>query len=241
MHMRKKKWARPELAACPWAPYVPEAHRGRWREAFEHPEAPLWLELGCGKGVATAAMIADNPGVNCIAVDISPDVLGDARRAIAAACGENPGNAMLVRANVEQLSGIIAPEDRVERVYIRFCNPWPRRGHKKRRLTHPRQLMQIRALLPVGGEVYFKTDDPGLFRDSLTYFAVSGFEPVRVTEDLHAAGWQPNYVSEHERVFTARGIPILAGVWRRTGEEITRDFTRWELPEDVPSATPPEP
>ncbi len=234
MHMRRKKWARPELAACEWAVDAPEKLRGRWREAFADPDAPLWLELGCGKGVATAAMIADNPGVNCIAVDISPDVLGDARRNIAALCGEHPGNALLARANVEQLSGILAPEDGVSRVYIRFCNPWPRRSHKKRRLTHPRQLAQIRALLPVGGEVWFKTDDEGLFRDSLTYFAVAGYEPVRMTEDLHAAGWQPNYVSEHERRFAAEGIPIRAGIWRKTDAVVDRDFTRWELPEDRP-------
>ena len=234
MHMRKKKWARPELAACEWATDAPGRLRGHWREAFADPGAPLWLELGCGKGVATAAMIADNPGVNCIAVDISPDVLGDARRNIAALCGEHPGNAVLVRTDAEQLSGFLAPEDGVERVYIRFCNPWPRRSHKKRRLTHPRQLVQIRALLPVGGEVWFKTDDEGLFRDSLVYFETAGFEPVRLTEDLHAAGWQPNYVSEHERRFAAAGIPIRAGVWRKTAAAVDEDFTRWELPEDRP-------
>lgn len=232
MHMRKKKWARPELAACPWFVAEPERLRGRWRERFADPSAPLWLELGCGKGVATAAMIADNPGVNCLAVDISPDVLGDARRNIARLCGEDPGNALLARANIERLSDLLSPEDRVDRVYIRFCNPWSRRGHKKRRLTHPRQLVQYRALLPVGGEIVFKTDDDGLFRDSLIYFEISGFEPVFVTEDLHASGYAPNYVSEHERKFAAQGIPIKAGVWRKTAAVIDRDFTRWELEQD---------
>ena len=235
MHMRKKKWARPELAACPWVIDVPEKLRGEWRRHFARPDAPFWLELGCGKGVATAAMIADNPRVNVLAVDISPDVLGDCRRNIAALCGENPGNALLARSNIEQLSGMLAPEDGVSRIYIRFCNPWPRRGHKKRRLTHPRQLIQYRALLPVGGEIFFKTDDEGLFRDSLTYFAVSGFEPVWLTENLHAdQPPQPNYVSEHERRFVAEGVPIRAGIWRKTAEEITEDFTRWELEEDRP-------
>ena len=216
---------------------VPEKLRGRWRQAFANPDAPFWLELGCGKGVATAAMIADNPGVNVLAIDISPDVLGDARRNIAALCSENPGNTLLARANIEQLSGILAPEDEVSRIYIRFCNPWPRRGHKKRRLTHPRQLMQYRALLPVGGEICFKTDDEGLFRDSMIYFEISGFEPVWLTEDLHTDYPPiPNYISEHERRFVAAGIPIRAGIWRRTSAIITEDFTRWELDEDRPKS-----
>ena len=236
MHMRLKKWARPELAACPWAVDEPEKLRGHWREAFPR-EAPFHLELGCGKGVATAAMIADNPGVNYLAIDISPDVLGDARRNIAAACGETPGNALLARANIENLTWILAPEDRVERIYLRFCNPWPRRCHEKRRLTHPRQLMQYRALLPAGGEIWFKTDDDHLFEVSRLYFRKAGFEPVWETEDLHASGFTPNYVSEHERMFTAQGIPIKAGIWRKTAEEVLEDFTRWH----AEPAHPPRP
>ena len=234
MHMRKKKWARPELAACSWVIDPPEQHRGAWRGLFAQ-DGPFHVELGCGKGVATAAMIADNPQVNYLAIDISPDVLGDARRNIAAACGEPVRNALLARANIERLDGILSPEDGVSRIYIRFCNPWPRRGHKKRRLTHPRQLVQYRALLPVGGEIWFKTDDEGLFRDSIRYFEISGFEPVWITEDLHGSGFTPNYVSEHELRFAAQGIPIKAGIWRRTDAEIDRDFTRWELPEDRPA------
>ncbi len=228
MHMRTKKWARPELAACPWCVDEPEKLRGRWAEAFPKKQ-PFHLELGCGKGVATAAMAADNPQINYLAVDISPDVLGDARRAVVRACGEQPGNILLSRFNIEQLSWFLAPEDRVERVYIRFCNPWPRKRHEKRRLTHPRQLAQLRAVRPVGGEIYFKTDDEPLFRDSLIYFETAGFEPVFVTEDLHASGFAPNYVSEHERKFAAQGIPIKGGIWRKTDAAVERDFTRWTL------------
>ncbi len=236
--MRLKKWARPELAACPWVADEPEKLRGHWREAFPR-EAPLHLELGCGKGVATAAMAADNPGVNYIAVDISPDVLGDARRNIAAACGEDVDHVLLARANIENLHWFFAPEDRVERIYLRFPNPWPRHRHEKRRLTHPRQLAQYRALLPVGGEIWFKTDDEGLFEVSRMYFRVAGFEPVRLTEDLHASGFAPNYVSEHERKFTAQGIPIRAGIWRKTDAPLEADFTRWR-PEDGAVEAPGE-
>ena len=61
MHIRKKKWARPELEACPFYEPEGEERKNRWREAFAHPERPLHLEMGCGKGVSTAAMAADNP------------------------------------------------------------------------------------------------------------------------------------------------------------------------------------
>ena len=71
MHMRTKKWARPELQACPFfinAIKGPDAEdgvlKGTWRGRFANPELPLHLEMGCGKAVSTAKMIADNRGVN---------------------------------------------------------------------------------------------------------------------------------------------------------------------------------
>ena len=29
-----------------------------------------------------------------------------------------------------------------------------------------------------------------------------------MTRDLHASGFSPNYVSEHERLFSQQGVPI---------------------------------
>ena len=50
MHMRTKKWAKPELEVCPYFTNEPETKRGHWREQFKK-DQPLYLELGCGKGV----------------------------------------------------------------------------------------------------------------------------------------------------------------------------------------------
>ena len=213
MHMRTKKWARPELSACPW--YIPDAEpqRGRWHALFPAAQ-PLHMELGCGKGVATARMVADHPEINYLAVDVSPDVLGDARRNIAALFGDRPvDNVRLARFDINWISRFFAPEDRVERIYIRFCNPWPRRRHHKRRLTHVRQLMQYRTFLAPGGEIWFKTDDDVLFRDSLDSFRQAGFTPRYCTDDLHRDGFAPNYVSEHEQKFVAQGLPIHFGIF----------------------------
>ena len=152
MHMRTKKWARPELQACPFfidSIKGPDAEdgvlKGTWRGRFADPALPLHLEMGCGKAVSTAKMIADNPGVNYVASDLSADVLGVARRNIVSACGENPGNVQLLMADICFVDKLFAKEDAPERIYIHFCNPWTEHlRHEKRRLTHPRQLMQYR-------------------------------------------------------------------------------------------------
>ena len=231
MHMRTKKWAKPELAVCPYFTDEAETHRGHWRELFAL-DQPLYLELGCGKGVSTAAMVYDNPGVNFIAMDITCNVLGDTRRNIAKAYGEQPvKNVMIARYNIEDIRKVFASEDRSERIYINFCNPWTKRPkYAKRRLTHPRQLMQYRDFLVDGGEIWFKTDDMPLFTESLPYFDACGFELRYLVNDLHAAGFAPNYISEHEKMYTEKGVPIKFVIFRKKPGKVELDPIRWVMP-----------
>ena len=137
MRIRKKKWAEPELAVCPYYTNTPEKFRGRWKEFFGN-DHPIELEIGCGKCTFVAEKAKRNPGINYIAMDIKSDMLGVGRRNIEhifADTGENPKNIALVRCNVEMIDKAIAPEDGIAMMYINFCNPWPREKHKKRRLT----------------------------------------------------------------------------------------------------------
>ena len=87
MRMRKKAWARPELAHCPYFISSPEHWKGRWGEWFAE-RHPIHLELGCGKGVFLAQLAPLHPEINYIGVDQSPDVLGVARRNLETAYSE---------------------------------------------------------------------------------------------------------------------------------------------------------
>lgn len=210
MHMRRKPWARPELSVCPYYYDTPSQIRGSWRAQFKNPDAPLCVEMGCGKGVSTTQMAWNNQNVNYIALDVGRDVLGVFRRNVAAQWGEKEvDNLKLGACNIEYISQVFAPEDGVERIYIHFCNPWSQKKKRdKRRLTHPRQLLQYRDFLKDEGEIYFKTDHDGLFDDSIRYFAQAGFEITYLTRDLHASGFEPNYQSEHEKMYAGMGVPI---------------------------------
>ena len=250
MHMRLKKWARPELAACPF--YVeprphgaygapgPElaAFRNTWKRRFPNPDAPLHLELGCGKGVSTSRMIADHPEINYLICDLSPGVLGVARRNIIRACGEDVSNVVILLTDIAYIGSLFGEEDLADRIYIHFCNPWTERTRQeKRRLTHPRQLLQYRDLLRPEGEIWFKTDDETLFEDSRVYFDLCGFRCIYLTRNLHASGFQPNYITEHEQRFMEQGIPIRFGIFRMTGEAPSFDPTRFRLTPGLRKAT----
>ena len=209
MRIRKKKWAEPELNACPYYIAEPETFRGRWKEFFKNDD-PIELEIGCGKCTFIAEKAKRDPGINYIAVDIKNDMLGVGRRNIERIFEDtgSPKNIALVRYNVEELDKVIAPEDGIRNLYINFCNPWPRLKHKKRRLTYPKKLRMYKAFLAENAVIYFKTDDDGLFEDSVEYFKESGYDIRYVTRDLHNSEIKDNIVTEHEKMFSDEGIKI---------------------------------
>ena len=119
-------------------------------------------------------------------------------------------NLYLIRMNAERILDSFSEEDTIDRIYINFCNPWPRGKHNKWRLTHIRQLEHYKVFLKKGGEIFFKTDSDYLFEDSLNYFKDSGFEIEKITYDLHNDMIFEDIRTEHEQMFSEEGIKIKA-------------------------------
>ena len=212
MRIRRKKWAANELRESSFVIDAPERCRGRWAQQFARPDQPLHVELGCGKGGFISRLAFLHPEVNYLAVDKIDNMLGLAKRAVEAAYAQKadgPDNVRLTAYEVECIGRILAPQDRVGRLYINFCNPWPRPRHRKHRLTHTAQLLCYRSFLAPDAELFFKTDDDGLFDDTLShYLPEAGFVVEEVIRDLHAAQPPENIETEHERMFAKEGIPI---------------------------------
>ena len=240
MRMRRKPWTEPKLAACPYFIEEPSSHRGHWRECFDHPDRPLYLEIGCGKGVSTVQMAHANPEINYIAIDEVRTVLAvSVRNTEREYEGESPVNLVFSEADAMRIYDTFSAADGIGRIYISFPNPWDERAkHHKRRLTHPRQLFQYREFLAPGSEIWFKTDNDALFTATKRYMGECGFEIVHLTDDLHASGFAPNYMSEHERLYVGQGKPIhfliakmapLTGAENKTtngGEDMSNFFER---------------
>lgn len=208
MRMRKKPWARPELESCDFFVISPKEYKGKWKMLFKK-EQPIFLELGCGKGTFMAVHGSENPDINYIAIDIKDEVLGLAKRNIEKAFkekGRAVDNVKLMAQEIGLINEMLGEDDIVSRIYINFCNPWPKEKHKKRRLTHTRQLEQYKVFLKDEGEIYFKTDDDELFEESLEYFKEAGFKIKYITYDLHNSDFHGNVETEHEKMFTEKGI-----------------------------------
>ena len=218
MRIRYKKWARPELEASEFYVNDPKKIKGKWREQFANPNQPLHLELGCGKGQFISQLAVENLNINYIAIDLVDAMLGLAKRNIEAsykAANIEPKNILITRFDIERILLILDKQDQIERIYINFCNPWPRGKHRKKRLTNSIQLEKYKQFLVKDGEIYFKTDDDDLFESSLRYFHESGFEVIAKTYDLHQEPiFEKNIETEHEKMFSAQGIKIKALIAR---------------------------
>ncbi len=160
MRIRFKPWARPELEACKFYIDNPEDYKGKWKTVFKNSNNPIHLELGCGKGNFISKLSINNPNINYIAIDLVDAMLGLAKRNIEQEFKDNnkePSNVIITRFDIERILLMMSNNDKVERIYINFCNPWPRGKHRKKRLTHTRQLEKYKEFLIPGGEIHFKT------------------------------------------------------------------------------------
>lgn len=214
MRIRFKPWARPELEASNFYRDNPEELKSQWIKEFKNHNNPIYLELGCGKGQFISQLAVKNPEINYIAIDLVDAMLGLAKRNIEQVYQEQNkeiNNVLLTRFDIERITLILGEKDNIKRIYINFCNPWPKGKHRKKRLTHTRQLEKYKTFLAQDGEIYFKTDDDDLFNGSLGYFEEAGFTILKKTYDLHADPiWDDNIETEHEKMFCEQGIKIKA-------------------------------
>lgn len=214
MRIRRKPWAKQELEEAKFYIDDPSIYKGKWKEQFEDSHKPLYLEIGCGKGSFISKLASRHQENNYIAADMIEAMLGLSKRNIETEYVNNNlevKNLLLIRMNAERILDVFDKNDTVDRIYINFCNPWPRGKHKKRRLTHTRQLANYKTFLDKEkGEIYFKTDNDELFEESIEYFKEEGFEITKITHDLHSEMIFEDIRTEHEQMFSEQGIKIKA-------------------------------
>lgn len=210
MRMRKKKNSSSRLALC-----------GKYLFSYEGNEpiaspadvmgmdgAPVFLEIGAGKGGFACAMAERHADTAYFAMERVTDcVVIAAERAASGEYGEL-SNLRFMIDNADDLMHIFAPES-VSAIFLNFSDPWSKKGYAKRRLTHRRYLALYMNLLRDGGVLRFKTDNVGLFDFSLEEIAAMGLECNIVTRDLHSSEWaKDNIMTEYEKNFSDQGMKI---------------------------------
>jgi len=216
MRMRKKPNLLPRMErAAAVLTAEPETLRGQWRSLLPGCAA-LHLELGCGKGRFTADTAAAAPETLLVAVEKVPDamVVGMERTV-----EKGLHNVRFIDRDVTLLPELFTPGE-VDRIYLNFCDPWPKSRDAKHRLTAPGFLRLYADALAMGGAIWFKTDNLPLFQWSLEQFRDEGWELSEVTNDLHAAGIC-GVMTDYEAKFHAQGVKINRLVATKTDKTKT--------------------
>ena len=193
----------------------PESIRGRWRAEFPQ-YGEIRLELGCGKGRFTCGEAANEPGALLLALEKVPDAMVVAMERV---MEQGITNVRFLDRDALLLPEIFAPGE-ISRLYINFCDPWPKSRDAKLRLTAPGYLRLYADLLPPGGQIFFKTDNTPLFDWSIRQMEAEGWALSEVTHDLHASG-PVGVMTDYEAKFYALGQPINRLAATRTDETLT--------------------
>ena len=109
------------------------------------------------------------------------------------------------------------PAASLERIFVLFADPWPKKRHWKRRIVNPATVARMAELLVDGGELRVATDDPGYRRWILATLLAE-----------QRLDWQ---------VRGARGLARAAG--RLAADPLREQGRRRRSPAGVPALSPP--
>jgi len=141
---------------------TPDAHDGPLdpTKLFAGQKRKIWMEIGFGAGEHLAWQAERNPDIGFIGCE--PYINGVASL-LRHAADRNLSNIRIlpddVRPFLDQL-----PEACLDRLFVLFPDPWPKRRHADRRIVQFDTVAKFSRALRSGGELRLATDDPGYQR-----------------------------------------------------------------------------
>ncbi len=197
-----------EVAKSPLVLHDPE-------EVSKYIRTPLFVEIGMGKGRFIIENAIKNPGICYIGIEMYESVMIKAIRKLEEMGDKSPQNVRFIRCDAADIRDYLLPES-VDRIYLNFSDPWPKKRHAKRRLVSERFLLLFKELLRKDAHIEFKTDNKDLFDFGLEEYEKAGYELLYKTYDLHADAdaMKDNVMTEYEQKFSSKGNRICKYIIR---------------------------
>lgn len=201
--------------------------KGVWATQYFGNDAPVTIELGCGKGEYTVQQAEKFPERNFIGVDIKgARIYTGARYAI-----ENGlKNAAFIRTRIEN-TGFFFGKWEIDEIWLPF--PDPQQKNVRKRLTSTFYLERYLKFLHPGGIIHLKTDSPFQYAYTSAVLQLNCFRINAQTSNLYSSelfnevtGIQTSY----EKQWLSRGIAIkyisFVPVWSECLLEPDEEFER---------------
>lgn len=166
----------------------------------------IFVEIGMGKGEFISSMALNDKENIYIGIELSRQVIALAIKKLKRFEEENNvslNNLYLMSVDAKDLRAFFE-EHQIDKIYLNFSDPWPKKKHTKRRLTYKSFLEVYKIILKKDGIIEFKTDNRLLFEYSLVSMQNFGMNFISVYLDLHKTDI-PNVQTEYERKFSPFG------------------------------------
>lgn len=175
-------------------------------------DAPVELEVGCGKGLFLATAGARHPDRDFFGVEMA---FSYARRAADRARKRGLSNVKVAAADARRVVAEQVPDASIAALHVYFPDPWWKKKHKKRRLISAEFVRAAARVLEPGGSLHLATDVEeyfGVMRGVVALHAeFAEFEIDAPTDPTH----ELDYLTNFERKFRMEGRPIFRAGYRR--------------------------
>jgi len=213
MRMRNKPWAIPFLESFKdTVVNEPQQLASTWKTRL-HCEI-LHVEIGSGKGDYWNKMAHMYPNHGWVAIEKD-------RNVAATSLKKHKDSILptmaLINLDAKDIKSWFA-DGEIDVLHLNFSDPWPKKGHSKRRLSHSEFLKEYKRLLSRDGEIQMKTDNCGLFEFSCVEMSNHGFICKEMSVDYRRTQHPEDVITEYEQRFLDLNQPIYRAVWRKKDE-----------------------
>ncbi len=204
MRLRNVKNKDEILNASPYLVMNPFENKGKWSEVFGNSN-PIHIEIGMGKGKFIIENALSNPDINYIGIEKFDSVLARSLPKIP----DGVKNLLIIRMDALNIENVFSKE--VDRIYLNFSDPWPKKRHHLRRLSSRVFLEKYDYIFKNMCEIYQRTDNRDLYIYSLESYSQYGYKLSDISFDLHSDK-DDLITTEYEDRFSGKGMPIYSVV-----------------------------
>lgn len=205
MRLRNVKNKEEILANSKFLVKDPYKNRGKWSSVFAN-NNPIYIEIGMGKGKFIRENARMHSNINFIGIEKYDSVVAKCLPQI----DDELDNLLIIRMDALEIDKVFDHE--IDRIYLNFSDPWPKKRHHFRRLSSSIFLEKYNNIFKNCGSIYMRTDNKDLFTYSLVSFSKNNYVLEDVSLDLHndIVDDDTFITTEYEDKFSGMGMPIYS-------------------------------
>mgnify|MGYP002766849272 FL=1 len=151
----------------------PKENKGKWNKVFNN-DNNIEIEIGTGKGKFIIGKALENPNINFIGIEKYDSPLVSAVKKLEELELDNLKLICLDALEIEEVF-----DHEIDKIYLNFSDPWPKKRHTKRRLTSSVFLNKYESLFKNKKRIEMKTDNDDLYEFSSESFIENGYDIVK--------------------------------------------------------------